>query len=127
MQERRKLPRVYLAMYSRVFDRGTGRVLGYLADLNHIGAMVISDDAIPEGQHLHLRLDLPDPIFEQTHVDFEARVAWCKPDLDPAFQNLGFEFFDVTDEQKKLIDKIVETYEFKRNQPGYPTPPSVLK
>jgi hypothetical protein len=54
-------------------------------------------------------------------------VAWCKPDLDPAFQNIGFEFFDVTDQQKKIIDQIVETYEFKRNGPGYPAPPSGLK
>ncbi len=126
MEEKRKLPRIYLAIYSRVFDRGTGRVLGYLADLNHLGAMIISDDKMEEGLNVHLRLDLPDPIFNVDHINLEARVAWCKPDIDPSFYNVGFEFTDVLESHQSIIDKIVAIYEFRRNGPSYPTPPSLL-
>ena len=47
MHDRRKLDRKYLTIYSRVFDRVSGRLLGYLADLSEKGAMIISDEPIP--------------------------------------------------------------------------------
>ena len=43
MDDRRKIPRKYLMVYSRVFDRETGKVLGYLSDMNLMGAMIISE------------------------------------------------------------------------------------
>jgi hypothetical protein len=52
MDERRQIPRKYLMVYSRVFDRETGKVLGYLSDLNLMGAMIISDDTLIEGSIL---------------------------------------------------------------------------
>jgi len=48
MTERRKINRKYLAVYSRVFDRSSGGVLGYLADLSQKGTMLISDNSMPE-------------------------------------------------------------------------------
>jgi hypothetical protein len=39
MQERRKLPRKDIMSYSQVFDLYQGKLIGYLGDLNIIGAM----------------------------------------------------------------------------------------
>ena len=55
MQERRRIDRKYLAIYSRVFDRSSGRVLGYLADLSQQGIMIISDDPLAENVIFNLR------------------------------------------------------------------------
>lgn len=127
MDERRKIPRKYLMVYSRVFDRETGKVLGHLSDLNLMGAMIISDDPMIEGETLSLRLDLPDPpLFTTDHLNLRARVAWCQPDIDPAFYNIGFQFGTITAEQTKIIEEMVEVYEFRRDMPHYPPSPSSL-
>jgi len=127
MDDRRKIPRKYLMVYSRVFDRETGKILGYLSDMNQMGAMIISDDPLPEGNVLALRFDLPDPLhFAIDHLNMKARIAWCQPDIDPAFYNIGFQFGTVTAEQLKIIEAMVDLYEFRRDIPQYPPSPNSL-
>ncbi len=127
MKERRTLDRKYLMVYSRVFDRRTGKILGYLSDLSSKGAMIISDDPIKENVTLSLRFDLPDPpLFSVDHLNLEARVAWCKPDIDPSFYNIGFEFIEITEQEKLIIEEMIEAYEFRRDLPNYPISPSSL-
>ena len=128
MQERRKISRKYLAIYSRVFDRVSGRVLGYLSDLTNGGAMIISDTAMAENQDINLRFDLQDPsLFSTDHLNIDAHIVWCRPDIDPAFFNIGFEFKEISPEHAKIIEEMITAYEFRRDGPSYPTPPSVLK
>lgn len=127
MDERRRIPRKYLMVYSRVFDRETGKILGYLSDLNLVGAMIISDDPMVEGTTVALRFDLPDPpLFSADHLSLNARVAWCQPDIDPAFYNVGFQFGTVTLEQSNIIEDMIEAYEFRRDIPQYPPSPNSL-
>ena len=127
MQERRKTNRKYLAVYSRVIDRGSGRVLGYLADLSQKGTMIISGEPMPEKEILNLRFDLPDPtLFPIDHLDLQASVAWSSPDIDPAFYNVGFQFLAVDEKQAKIIDEMIVAYEFDRTRPDYPTSASML-
>ena len=127
MQERRKITRKYLAVYSRVFDRGSGRVLGYLADLSQKGTMIISDDPLSEHDIFNLRFDLPDPpLFSADHLDMQARVAWYSPDVDPAFHNIGFEFISLSEQGSRIIAEMIEAYEFNRSVPNYPPSPSML-
>lgn len=118
MEERRKLPRKYLMVYSRVFNRETGQIIGYLSDLNHLGAMLISDDPQPVGADLPLRFDLPEPqLSGQNRLSLDAQVAWCSPDIDPAFFNLGLNFREVNENQGRIIQMLMETYEFRRDTP----------
>lgn len=125
MDERRKLPRKYLMVYSRVFDRKTSRIIGYLSDMNLLGAMTISDDPMPVDTVIELRFDLPDPIiFTSDHLDLKARVARCQADINPAFYNIGFEFLDVSPEKAAVIEQMIATYEFRRSPNRYPPPVS---
>ncbi len=102
MDEKRKLDRKYLIVYSRVFERNLGKMLGYLGDLSLSGAMIISEQPQTVNSVLPLRFDLPDlQLFNIGQLDITARVAHCDPDINPAFYNIGFEFLDVTPEQKK--------------------------
>jgi hypothetical protein len=127
MQERRRIDRKHLAVYSRVFDRTSGLVLGYLGDLSPNGTMLISDDPIPEGEFFNLRFDLPDPpLFSVSHLDLKARSAWCSPDVDPAFYNIGFEFISVSQDEQLIIAEMIEAYQFNWNPPDYSAPPSAL-
>jgi len=120
-KERRKLDRKYLIVYSRVFERNLGKMLGYLGDLSLSGAMIISEQAQTVNSVLPLRLDLPDlQLFNIGQLDIAARVAHCEPDINPAFYNIGFEL-------KVTIEKMMDAYEFRREIPNYPTPPSALQ
>ena len=86
MDERRKLERKYLIVYSRVFERNLGRMLGYLGDLSLSGAMIISEKAQTVNSVLPLRFDLPDlQLFSVGQLDIAARVAHCEPDTLTSF------------------------------------------
>ncbi|MBV6396520.1 MAG: hypothetical protein HFACDABA_02118 [Anaerolineales bacterium] len=115
MDERRHLPRKYLIIYSRVFERTLGKLLGYLADLSPEGAMIISEDRLEVDTLMALRFDLPDMnAFDRNSLNLDVRVARCDPDISPGFYNIGFEFQEVKEEQQAIILKMMDMYEFRR-------------
>jgi hypothetical protein len=125
MQERRKAPRKYLMAYSQVFDLYGGQLLGYLGDINLLGAMVIGDKSVPKDTNITLAIELPELAgVKATRMVIPARVARCEPDVSPNFFNIGLEFIEVKAEQKSIIQAIMDTYEFQRNVPSYLIKPS---
>ena len=125
MQERRKDLRKTLMAYTQVFDLYGGNLIGYLADLNLRGAMVIGDKPVHENVEFTLAIELPDlPKIKASRISLQARVIWCQPDISPEFFNVGFAFKEVADEQKKVIQAIIDQYEFRRDTPNYPINPS---
>ena len=129
MQERRKAQRKNLMAYTQVFDLYGGYLLGYLGDLHLNGAMVIGNKLISENTELTLAIELPDdlPNINIPRIAIPARVVWYQQDISPEFFNVGFEFKEVTPEQKIVIEAIIENYEFRRDLPNYPLKPSAGK
>ncbi|MCC7119261.1 MAG: PilZ domain-containing protein [Anaerolineales bacterium] len=106
--------------YTQVFDLYGGILLGHLADLNLLGAMVISDRELAISTELTLAIELPElPGVTTLRMTIPARVAWSQPDLSPQYFNLGFEFKEVTDFQAKIIQAIIDNYQFRRDSPNY--------
>ena len=128
MEERRRIPRKYLIVYSRVYERNLGMIIGYLGDLSQLGAMIISEQPQTVDSVLPIRFDLPDMnIFNSAQLDLTARVVHCVPDVNPEFYNIGFEFLELTQGQLSTIEKMMEAYEFRRELPNYPISPSSLQ
>lgn len=124
MQERRKQPRTDLMSYSQVFDLHSGKLIGYLGDLNQLGAMVIGDEALKIDDRMTISIQLPElPDIKTSRMVLPVRVAYCQKDLSPEYFNIGLEFEIVTDPQKEVIHSIVENYEFRRQSPDYPPRP----
>lgn len=124
MRERRKQERKTLMAYTQVFDLYGGFLLGYLGDLTLQGAMIISE--IPQKRHTEITLAFELPELVQSNIPrmvLPARVVWCEHDLSPQFFNVGFEFKEVTEQQKKLIEAIIKEYEFRRDIPNHPPVP----
>jgi hypothetical protein len=113
MVERRKLPRRHILFYSRVFDRQTGVFLGYLGDMHEGGMMIISESPLAVDEVFRLRIDLPEDNYPLPALNFEARSAWCRKDVDPNFYNTGFQFFDVSDESRQIISQVIDDYGFR--------------
>ncbi|HEY2980454.1 MAG TPA: PilZ domain-containing protein [Anaerolineales bacterium] len=121
MAENRKQPRRSLMSYSQVVDLYGAQRIGYLADINLLGAMVIGDKSMAVDNALTLQIEVPDLSgVTDKHLTLPARVVWCQPDLSPEFFNIGFEFKVVLPAQKKVIQALIETYEFRREPPKYP-------
>ena len=128
MQDRRKLPRKDLMSYSQVFDLNQGNLIGYLGDLNLIGAMVIGDQPLKIDEKLTISIQLPElPKINATRLTLPVRVVRCNQDLSPDYFNIGIEFERITDEQEKIIEAVLENYEFRRQVPNYPPRPAALE
>lgn len=113
MEERRKLKRMYLMFYSRVFDRKNGKFIGHLAELTAEGAMIISEEALEPGKVYSFTMDLPPDRFGKEHMMFDALAVHCKPDIDPAFFVSGFRLLDLTPEDLHIIEGIIEAFGFQ--------------
>lgn len=112
MQDRRQIDRKYLTYFSRVTNRGNGRLIGYLADLTTGGAMLIADTPIDVGTILRLRMDLPDGYSGRGHLDFNAKVVWNRPDQDPAFHKVGLQLVDIPYQDLAIIERVLNDYGF---------------
>ncbi len=127
MEERRRQPRKDLMSYSQVYDLNDGRLIGYLGDINLLGAMVIADHPMDEGQHLTISIELPElPGLHDSAMIISVRVAWCHQDLSPDYYNLGMEFNGASEKQKSIVQAVIENYEFRRQTPNYPKHPNEL-
>ena len=121
MQERRKQPRKDLMSYSQVFELYNGKLIGYLGDITLLGALVIGEEPLAIGTELNISILLPElPNINATRMALPVRVVYCQRDISPEYYNLGLEFALVTDPQKKIIEAIIENYEFRRQTPNYP-------
>jgi hypothetical protein len=127
MQDRRKLPRKDLMSYSQVFDLSRGKLIGYLGDLTLLGAMVIGDEPLKVEDQMPISIQLPElPKINATRLTLPVRVVRCHQDISPEYFNIGVEFEVVTDEQKEIIEAVLNNYEFRRQPPTYPPHPTEL-
>ena len=124
MQERRKQPRKDLMSYSQVFELYHGKLIGYLGDITLLGAMVIGDQPFEVGTELNISIQLPElPNISAARMALPVRVVHCQIDLSPEYYNIGLEFRLVTETQMKIIESIIDNYEFRRQTPNYPPRP----
>ena len=116
MKERRKFKRRFIMYYTRIFDRGTGAIIGYLIDLSPDGAMLVSEAPFVGHKLYHLRMDVPEEFDAKACLDFEATCVWCRTDTtDPRFYESGFHLHDVPAEDIALIERIIQEYGFRDN------------
>ena len=113
MIEKRNMERRHIMFYSRVFDRKTGKMLGYLGNITTKGMMIISEEPIPKLVEFKLRMDLPDDLYQKPALFFKASSLWCEPDIDPNFYNTGFKLRDVPRSEQEIIEKIQLDFEMR--------------
>jgi hypothetical protein len=111
--------------YSQVYDLSDGHLIGYLGDINLLGAMVISDHQYPVNSAVSISIELPElPRVHETSMIISVRVAYCHQDISPDYYNLGLEFGTTTERQKEIVQSVMDNYEFRRQAPNYPLHPN---
>jgi hypothetical protein len=102
--------------YLRVFERKTGRRLGFLVDITPGGAKLISESPLMTGDY-KLMMELPPNMFnDREYLNLDACAVWCDHDISPQFYNTGFQLLNLQADDNVVIDKLIEVYKFRRDQ-----------
>lgn len=115
MSEHRKEERKKLTSFILVYVLPEQILLGYLGDMTLRGAMVVGSRPVETDKELTLSIEFNEiPEIPNTKLTFPARVAWCKHEAQSPYYNTGVEFIDLTDQNKKVIEAILEGYQFSK-------------
>jgi hypothetical protein len=113
MLERRKYPRKDLLLFANVYDSKSGKVIGTLLNITLEGAMVLSENRIDADHVMELHIKLPEDFVQKNELVFTANSRWCGPDINPEFFDVGYQFANVSEEDARIIQTIIEKYGFK--------------
>jgi hypothetical protein len=115
MNNQRKESRKKLIAFTPVYDLLRKKLLGYVGDITLEGVMVIGEKLIEVDKHFTLGIEFPEGLSEtsDTRVVLSARSAWCRPGDSPQYFNVGFEFIDVSPENTRIIEAVLERYQFR--------------
>jgi hypothetical protein len=115
MFDKRKDPRKKLMAFTPVYSLNPRTLLGYLEDLTVRGARVVGGIVLEEGKLVDLSIEFPEgtPNVPPHPFLIRGRVARVHTD-ETKYENLGFEFMDVTDEQTEILESVIQRYEFHR-------------
>ena len=119
MSDKRKVERKNLMAFTPVYGLHPRTLLGYIEDLNVLGAMVISEKSMEVNTQLTLEIQFPDDVPELSNPKMRvpARVAWCKDENNHRFFDIGFQFTELKPEDEQTIEAILKRYEFRREIP----------
>jgi Tfp pilus assembly protein PilZ len=110
MEDRKKL-----MTFTPVYELPKNNLLGYLGNLTLQGAMLVGHKAAEIDKKMTLAIDFHEtPETPATRMTVPVRVAWCRPEKNSPDYNTGVEFLDLSDQNKKVIEAILERYQFRK-------------
>ena len=114
MGEQRKKERKKLVAFTPAYDRDENILLGYIRDLTLQGAMVSGETAVDIDHNVTLGIDFREtPETPAVRMRIPARVAWCMREEGSSSYNIGFEFLELSDQNKRVIEAVLERYQFR--------------
>jgi hypothetical protein len=115
MNEHRKDERKKLVAFTPVYDSQHRALLGYLGDLSKEGALLVGEKSMDVDAQITLVVDFPaTPEFPARRLIIPARVAWCRQEKGIPYFNTGFEFQEIDEQNKTVIESILQRYQFRR-------------
>ena len=117
MSDRRQETRRRFTAFTPVYDLYPRILLGYLGDLNMLGALIIGKNLITINKKTVLEIIFPGELADITTVPvtIPARIAWCRADEQSQAYSIGVEFTEVTPLHRELFQQILDRYHFRYN------------
>ena len=83
-------------------------VLGRLVNITTGGLMFLADESYPMGVLMELRLPLPTIANGKDAIEVFGRVVWTRPDTNPQFNRVGFQFENLGAEEGYIIETVLQ-------------------
>jgi hypothetical protein len=118
MSKLRMIQRKQVLTFTPVYDLHAKVLLGYLGDLTLKGGLMVSEKPMEIDRTMTLRIEFHvSTEIPSTHITLPARVAWCNLEEHRTYYNTGLEFLVVSDEDTKVIEAVLENYQFNHEMP----------
>ena len=119
MSKLRMIKRRKVLTFTPVHDLHTNTLLGYLGDLTLKGGLLISEKPLEIDRILTVAIEFQiSTEIPISRITIPTRVAWCKLEEHRTYYNTGLDFLAVSDEDKNVIEAVLENYQFDREMPG---------
>ena len=110
MEVHRRLSRIKLPYYIRVFDEAAGTMLGHIAGITVEGMMVISERPVPVDTVFQLSIELHSDEDHRERIYVEAKSIWARQDANADFYDVGFQLINPASEVVKKIDELIDQF-----------------
>jgi hypothetical protein len=88
----------------------TGKPMGRVVNVTSDGLMLVSQTPIPPDRQFVLRLVLPRVVGGKWDLEVDARSVWFRPDDNPNYYRIGFEFRNIGGEDAYLLENVMHTF-----------------
>ncbi len=95
MLDRRKTSRIHLVYYLAVFDRKTGKHIGYLSDITSDNAMVLTEKPLETDTDYQLKIEPISESYGSKFIEVDAGCTRCDFDKSLDFYHCGFTFLNI--------------------------------
>jgi hypothetical protein len=106
--EKRSSIRRQIVYNLKIYDNKTNRLLGFLEDISSEGLMMVKMEPMEIGAVMELNMDLLERIHPDKHMSFNAKVLWCKKDVNHEFYEIGCKFQDLKVTQILVIEQLIK-------------------
>ncbi len=104
----RRVPRKSLSSVLRVFDRGSGRNLGRMANLSQDGFKLVMRDQPEIGSVISMSMVLPETIEGSNTLSFEAEVVWCQSSEYTQDYRCGFRMLQLSEADQRVMKQLLD-------------------
>lgn len=110
-RKNRKQTRKRIGTVLRLFERGTGRNLGRLANISLEGFKLASREELGVGSRLLISMVLPETLAGSNTLSFDAQVVWCRIAEDtPGEYRAGFRIIRIGENDLRILVQLLEKY-----------------
>ncbi|MHC1785308.1 MAG: PilZ domain-containing protein [Anaerolineaceae bacterium] len=110
MFDRRRIERVHLIHYLRMFDRDEGSLIGNLVDITGEGVQFISEKPYFKDTKLVVRMDFPEEFMGRNFLEFDLEIKWSIVDENPDLFANGSKLVNITPEEVLTIEALIAMY-----------------
>ena len=110
MKERRTEKRASISVFLRVFEKGTGKLIGHLIDINTHGFKLSTDSPPQIQQEYSLYMDLSLIMNFEQRVIFDAYCVWWQKEENSDTYICGMELRNITQNDIKIIRKLIKQF-----------------
>lgn len=118
MTNQRKTERVKAMTFTAVYEYNGKVLLGFLGDLTLQGAMVVGEKAVETGRDTTLEIEFPNAAeVPGGRLILPAHAAWSRQETGTSYFHSGFEFLEMTEQDRQVIEALIERYKFSNRPP----------